>query len=640
MTNARPFTLDDVFAMDHLSDVALSPDGAQIAYVVGKRYTEDEHTLAACAIWLVATDGSDEARQFTWGPRADSFPRWSPDGSMLAFLSDRKEADTQQLYLMPASGGEARPLTAAKGGVQSLKWSPNGQQIAFLAPDAPSEEEEQRTKDRDDAQHLDHDYKFTRLWVVNLDGGEPRAITPPEYQVRSYAWLGDDAWAITTSPTPNADDLIASWPVLRVREHAEPEQIWQGRHSAHTLTNSLDGKALAWIHSGASADGWVEETWTLRAGGAPQRLLDDFDGHVRELHWLPDNESLLVAALSHTRSVLARVPLATGTPETVVSGHTMLEQGADGRSVSLSRDGQRYACLFEDGTHPLDVWVGTLGSAPTQRTQHNQHLADVAVGDSETITWHAPDGLEIEGVLIYPSEYQPGQRYPLVLHLHGGPNWFWLQRFMADWHDWGQLLAARGYAVLLPNPRGSADRGPAFTGSNQRAWGFGDFGDVLTGVDHVVGLGVADPDRLGVGGWSYGGYFTSWAIGHSDRFKAAIVGAGVVDLVSMEAGDIASWLPTAQFLATPWEDPEIYQRCSPITYAGDMHTPTLILHGAADQRVRLGQGRALYNTLRYRKVPVEMVVYPREDHPIRERHHQRDMLTRVCDWFDQWLKPQ
>ena len=150
---------------------------------------------------------------------------------------------------------------------------------------------------------------------------------------------------------------------------------------------------------------------------------------------------------------------------------------------------------------------------------------------------------------------------------------------------------------------------------------------------------MADPDRLGVGGWSYGGYFTSWAIGHSDRFKAAIVGAGVVDLASMEACDISSWLPTAQMLATPWDDPEIYQRCSPISAAGSMATPTLILHGAADPRVRLGQGRQLYNVLRFRKVPVEMVVYPREQHPILERHHQRDMLTRVCDWYDKWLKP-
>jgi len=636
MTEPRTFTLDDLFALNHLSDVAISPDGSQVAYVVGKSYTEDEHKRFASNIWLAETTGSAAPRQFTWGPHADSFPRWSPDGTLLAFLSDREKADTQQLYLMPANGGEARALTDAKGGVQSFKWSPDGKNIAFLAPDAESDEEEQRKRDHDDAQHVDHDYKFMRLWVVELDG-EPRPITPPTHQVRSYAWHGNDAWAITTSPTPNADDFVHAWPVLRIRKGEEPEQIWQGRHAAHTLTSSADGSALAWIHAGASADGWVEEVWTLLPDGQPQRLIDDFDGHVFALQWLPTNDTLVLAAMSHTRSVVARVPLDTRTPETVLAGHTLLDQPGEAVSLSLSRDGQRYACLIEDGTHPVEVWVGMWGDAPQQRTNHNPHLADVALGASETLRWQAPDGLEIEGILIYPSDYQPGQRYPLVLHLHGGPNWYWLQRFMAGWHDWGQLLAARGYAVLLPNPRGSADRGNTFTGSNQRAWGTGDLDDVLAGVDHVIELGVADPQRLGVGGWSYGGFFTSWVTGHSDRFKAAIVGAGVVNLVSQQAADISSWLPTAQMLAAPWEDPDIYQRCSPITYVGNVATPTLVLHGAADQRVRLGQGLEWYHALRYRQVSAEMVIYPREDHPINERQHQRDLLTRVCDWFDRYL---
>lgn len=209
-----------------------------------------------------------------------------------------------------------------------------------------------------------------------------------------------------------------------------------------------------------------------------------------------------------------------------------------------------------------------------------------------------------------------------------------------SWHDWAQWLAAHGYVVLAPNPRGSLGRGRAFTWSNQRRWGVGDFADFTSGIDALVARGLADPDRVGIGGWSYGGFMTSWAIGHSDRFKAAIVGAGVTDLLSFIAADIPSWLPREQLFATMYDDPDLYQRLSPISAVAAIATPTLIVHGAADERVRLGQGRELYHALRARGVPTEMVVYPREPHIFAEKLHQRDLLMRVADWFDRWLQPQ
>jgi dipeptidyl aminopeptidase/acylaminoacyl peptidase len=637
MTDQRTLTLDDVFALENIYDLAISPDGRYVAYVVSRGYTEGEHKTPASKVWLAAADKSSEPRQFTYGPHADTFPRWRPDGRTLAFLSDREKAGTQQIFLMPSDGGEARQLTSAKGGVQSFKWSADGKAIAYLAPDADSEEEEQRKKDKDDAEHVDHDYKFVRLWVVDLAGGEPRPITPPEYQVQSYAWLGPDAWAITTSRTPNADEFVNAWPVLRVAENTPAETLWQGRFAAHSLASTPDGRRLAWLHDGMDSGGWTGEVWALLPDQEPQCLLDDLDGSVNSLGCLPGGEALFLTATAHTRSLLARLSLNGGALEPLLEDYTLLEGSGDTPGVSFSDDGH-YACLIEDGTHPLDVWVGELGQEPRRLTHHNAHLADVALGAAETIRWQAADGLEIEGVLIYPSGYEPGRRYPLALHYHGGPNWQWRESFMASWHNWGQFLAARGYVVLAPNPRGSTGRGNTFAAANRRGWGLGDLQDVLAGVDHLVELGLADPERLGVGGWSYGGFLTAWTIGHTDRFKAAVVGAGVTDLLSFQAADIPSWLPRAQMLADPWEDPEVYLRCSPISYAGQMVTPTLIPHGADDQRVRLGQGRELYNALRRRGVAVEMVVYPREAHAIMERHHQRDLLTRVADWFDRYLK--
>ncbi len=638
MTTPSPLTIDDILNLENVSDVRISPAGEQVAYVVSSSATDAEHKLVASSIWLVETGGQHEPRRWTYGSHADSYPRWSPDGQCLAFLSDREKADTQQIFLMAVAGGEARRLTDAKAGVQSFKWSPNGRRIAFLAPDPDTEAEEQRKQDKDDAQHVDHDYKFTRLWAVDVDGGEPQALTAPTYQVRSYAWRGDASWALTTSPTPAEDDFVASWPVLGLREGGEPEQIWQGRYRADSVTTSADGGLLAWVHEGGDAAGWVNEVWVQRRTDEPTCILEHLDGNLNSLGWIPGSDTLLLTATSHTRSLLLRLPADGGAPETLLAGYTLLEGYGDLPGVSVSADGSRLAALIGDGTHPLDVWVGELGDTPRQLTHHNAHLADVVPGRTETIRWHAPDGLEIEGVLIYPSGYETGRRYPLILHYHGGPNWQWREHFMASWHDWGQTLAARGYAVLLPNPRGSTGRGTAYAAANRRAWGLGDLPDVLAGVDRVIELGLADPERLGVGGWSYGGFLTAWTIGHTERFKAAIVGAGVIDLLSFQAADIPSWLPKMQMEATPWEDQAIYLRCSPISYVSNVTTPTLILHGAEDQRVRLGQGYELYHALRHRQAPCEMVIYPRESHSINERHHQRDLLTRIGEWYDRYLK--
>ncbi|GAC1545509.1 MAG: S9 family peptidase [Herpetosiphon sp.] len=639
MTTHRTLTMDDVLALENINDVQISPDGKHVAYVVAQSSTDAECKLVASTIWLAPTDGSSEPRRWTYGSHADSFPRWSPDGRNLIFLSDREKSDTQQIYLMNATGGEARRLTDAGAGVQSIRWSPDGRRIAFLAIDGDTDEEKQRKEAKDDAQHLDHDYKFTRLWVMDVDAGAPKAITPPRYQVTSYAWLGNDAWVATTSPTPKLDEFNTSSPVLRLREaDGEAEVIWQGPHQANSVTTSADGRLLAWTHAGGDIHGWVSEVWVQQNAAAPTRILDNLDGSISSLNWIPGTTMLALSATTHTRSSLLQLPATGGPPQTLLKDRVLLEGVGDRSGISITADGRRYAALIGDGTHPFDVWVGEMGEPPRQLTHHNQHLAAVALGRTETIRWEAPDGLEIEGILIYPSGYERGQRYPMVLQYHGGPNWQWREHCMASWHDWGQSLAARGYAVLLPNPRGSTGRGVAFASANVRAWGVGDLGDVLAGVDYVVSKGIADPERLGVGGWSYGGFLTAWTIGHTNRFKAAIVGAGVTNLISFQAADIPSWLPKTQMTATHWEDQAIYLRCSPISYVGNVTTPTLLLHGADDQRVRVGQGFELYHALRHRQIPCEMVTYPREGHPIMERHHQRDLLTRVGEWYDRYLK--
>ena len=636
MADARRLTMDDILAFEHVTDAQISPDGSQVAFVVGHEYAEGEHTMPASSIWLVPADGSAPARRFTYGTHCDVKPRWSPDGRRLAFLSDREKDDTLQLFTLAADGGEALRLTDAKGGVSDLLWSADGSRVAFLAADADSEEEEKRKKNRDDAIHVDHDYKFTRLWVTDAQGGKPQVITPPEYQVRAAAQFGD-GWAISASPTPLENDLFLPWKLQYVAEGQGVEMLWQGRFPILPLASSCDGGAVAWCHAGTNADGTVDEVWTLRQGQEPRCVLHDFAGGTTWAGWMPDGSALLVAGIDGTRTTLARVNADTGDVTTLLAGRTLHEAAPD-PWASVSRDGNHIACVLESGAQPKEVYVFEPGDEPRQVTSFNAFLRDIELGRTETVHWQAPDGQDIEGVLIYPAGYVEGQRYPLVVDIHGGPTWQWLDRLMLGWHDWGQWLAAHGYAVLLPNPRGSFGRGRQFAGSNHRNWGTGDFPDFTSGVDALIMRGIADPERLGVGGWSYGGYMTSWIIGHTDRFKAAVVGAGVTDLLSFQSADIPDWLPTEQMLAAPYDDLDVYLRCSPITSVANVKTPTLIVHGQADERVPVGQGRELYVALRQRGIPTEMVVYPREPHGLREKHHHRDLLTRVVEWFDTWVK--
>lgn len=634
---ARRLTLDDIFAIERVTDARISPDGSRVAFVVTREYTEGERAVPASSVWMVPFDGSAPARQFTAGLHADGSPRWSPDGASLAFLSDREKADTLQVYVMPADGGEARKLTENKAGVSEFAWSPDGKRIAYLSADAKTEDEEKREKERDDAIHVDHDYKFTRLWVVDAAGGEARAITPPEYQVRAFAWR-QDGWAISTSPTPKEDDFVLPWPVRLVSEEGEVKTLWEGKFTAAPIASSRDGRSLAWVHGGATGEHSVDEIWVALEGAEPRLAISDYAGGIAWADFMPDGQSLLLVGIEGTRTVVGRLDLGSGAVETLLAGRTLESSFASFYQATVSANGARMACVLEDVNQPGEVFVMEVGGEPRQVSHFNAHLADVELGRGETVEWTAPDGTRIEGVLVYPAGYEGGKRYPLIAHIHGGPTWQWLMRWVGGWHDWGQWLAAQGYAVLLPNPRGSAGRGREYAWGNQRNWGHGDFDDVLSGVDAIIARGLADPDRLGIGGWSYGGYMTAWAIGHTDRFKAAIVGAGVTNLLSFQAADIPTWLPTQMMLAPSYHDPEVYLRSSPITYVANAKTPTLILHGGGDERVRLGQGKELYHALRALGVPTEMVIYPREPHGFQERNHQRDLLTRVADWFNRWVR--
>jgi dipeptidyl aminopeptidase/acylaminoacyl peptidase len=307
---------------------------------------------------------------------------------------------------------------------------------------------------------------------------------------------------------------------------------------------------------------------------------------------------------------------------------------ADG--PSFSADGARLAAVWSDATTPEEVWLGEPSGDARPVTSFGKDFQG-RLQPVEHVSWTSDDGVEIEGLLTYPADYQPGTRYPLVVEIHGGPSWQWEDRVMLDWHDWAQLLASRGYAVLLPNPRGSTGYGRELQRLLQDDVGGGESRDLVAGALAMVERGIADPHRLGIAGWSWGGYLTAWTITQTTMFRAAVMGAGLANMVSDHGqGDI----PSANLLyypGQPYDHMEYYWKSSPIRYVADVQTPTLILHGEEDARVHPAQGMEYFRALKILGVPVQFVRYPREKHGIEERAHQIDVMQRIIDWFDRYL---
>ncbi|MDB5074703.1 MAG: peptidase prolyl oligopeptidase active site domain protein [Chloroflexi bacterium] len=408
------------------------------------------------------------------------------------------------------------------------------------------------------------------------------------------------------------------------------------RGQSNGLRWSPDGSTLGFL----SSEGRVSTDDALfvvpAAGGEARAFMPGYEGSVDWFDWAHDGKSLLVSAVEHEASALLRVAVSGGSSEPILP-EQLRGHGYIGEQISYSADRKTLAVVRSSGEQPAEVWTGTAASL-RRRTSFNADVEQWATGRVERLSWVGAEGIEISGLLVYPAGYTPGKRYPLVLHIHGGPTWFWSDHFYASWHDWAQYLASHGYAVLLPNPHGSAGRGAAFADSTLDDYGGKELTDDLFGVDQVIAMGVADPDRLGVGGWSHGGYLAAWAISQTDRFKAAVMGAGMSNLISDQGQNDIPRCNDQYFSKRTYEDPDLFMQRSPITYVQNIKTPVLILHGGADERVNPMQGREFYIALRLLGLPCMLVTYPREGHHIEERKHQTDLLRRVLDWYDRYLK--
>jgi dipeptidyl aminopeptidase/acylaminoacyl peptidase len=648
------WTPEKSMEFDVVQQTAITPDGGRVAYVVREPLMEGEKSEYLSHIWLVRSDGTG-AVQFTRGGVSASNPAFSPDGAWLAFTTGRGGGDgdddddgpRNQVWVISVDGGEAFPVTDAESGAESFRWSPSGDHIAYLMRDPDTEEEKARLREKRDPIFVDQDFKYSHIYSVAFDPaasepGDETRHTSGAFHVTGFDWSPDGrAFAFGHQVDPRLDEGARASDISTVPADGSgtvtPLVTLGGTDGSPSY--SPDGRWVAFTSSGEAPErvGLADVFIVPAAGGTPTRLGESHDRSGGLIGWSRDGTSVLLQEAIGTTSHLTALPIDGGGLRQLTRGAGVLG------SASFARDADAMAFTWQTTDTPVDVYVSSVGSfEPRPVTDLHADVEMPTLGRTELLTWRSQDGrFEIEGLLTYPVDYDSGRSYPLILNVHGGPAGVFLQSFTGSASIYGiQYFAQEGYAVLRPNPRGSTGYGRDFRFANVRDWGYGDMDDLMAGVDEVIDMGVAHADSLLLMGWSYGGYMTSFAVTRTDRFKAASMGAGLPNLVSMvTTTDIGEYLVAHMDGAEFWEDYDGYERHSAIYRIANVKTPTQVIHGENDLRVPFTQGQEFYRALGRLGVPTEMIVLPRTPHGPQEPKLQMEVSKVIMKWFDKHLRP-
>jgi dipeptidyl aminopeptidase/acylaminoacyl peptidase len=665
-------TLEDTWAFRLVTDMWLAPDGRRVAFTLETQ--DKELNEKRSAIWLLDV-GAGAPHQFTSGTKHDSSPRWSADGRFLAFLSDR-EGEKSQVWVMSADGGEARRLTNMKHGVSEFCWSPDGAWIAFTsevrldgkitnADDPPQDAKAKEREERDEAERLREVTRLQFRWdgrgllegrnhlfKIKVESGELARLTEGDYHHSEPAWSPDGKYIVVCSDRAEDRDANLTQDLWLIDAETKTDlRLTDGSADVSAPAWSPDGQMIAYCMTPVLPRNSAANTHVMvisREGGAPHDVSDqnDLDCHpamLTDLHWggssppqwSADGLWLYAVVTEHGSTNVFRFPTAGGDSERVTGGEHHISM------IALTSDGRSLLALQADPQNIWDVYHYRLDTAPTTAperrltTMNAALLGEAALAQPERFTFKGPDDWDIDGWLYRPQSAEPGKRYPLVLWIHGGP----FSSYGSTFYLWAQALAARGYAALYVNPRGSSGSGEAFAQAVDFDWGGKDYEDIMAGVDAAIARGGIDPERLAVTGGSYGGYMTNWIIGHTNRFKAAITLNSVTNLTSsFGTGDIDSTYAERQY-GLPWEAEAVYRERSPITYAPTITTPTRIIHAENDYRCPIEQGEQLYVWLKkLGRAPVDFIRVPRSSHTInaspRQRLHVRE---KVFEWIERYV---
>ncbi len=668
MTEAekRRIEAEDLYRFQLIRHLDLSPDGRHVVYALARASEEDEKKYSN--LWIVPTGGG-EAWQLTVGDQIDAKPRWSPDGSQIAFLSNRADEKQVQIYVIPFRGGEARRLTDFKGSLETFEWAPDSARLVCQHrkkdPEAIEREADEKKKRLGIVyRHIDRlHYSLDavgyfpkerwHLWIVDVKRGEARQLTDgPIYDETAPTWSPDGkeiAYLSNYAPEPDLEREVVDVFVIPA-EGGEARRLNTPIGTKHLPSYSPDGTRVAYFGTEGRGNWWKNDAvWVVPANGEGEarNLMEAYDraasvGTLNDLGgliqpppaWSPDGERLYFQVSHHGSTTLNVIPASGGELEEIVGS------GGVVGSFAFDADYERLAYFRGSMLDPGQIWLREMATGETrQLTQVNAALlGELALGEVEEIWFEGPDGNDLQGWILKPPDFDPERVYPAILEIHGGPLAQYGNAFMHEFF----YLAAQDYVVYFSNPRGGIGYGEEHARAIWGGWGEADYADLMAWADYVEALPYTDPERMGVTGGSYGGYMTAWIVGHTGRFEAAVAQRSVTNLISFWGSGDLNWIFQQPFGdRPPYESIEQLWESSPIKHIGSATTPTMVVHSEQDLRCPLEQGQQLFVALKTLGVDTEFIVFPEEPHGLSRvgRTDRRIVrLQSIRRWFDRYLK--
>ena len=631
----KNWTPNESMKIKSISQTDISHDGKYAAYVVREAIMEEKKSEYLNQIW-VTNLVTKENYQYTYNLKSSMSPKFSPDGKKIAFLSSR--SGKNQVWIMNTHGGEARKLTNEKKGVRSIKWSPDGKKISFLKNDNDTEEEKKSKENKTDVILVDKNFKYSHIYTYNFDVDSVFQITNGDFSVNNFDYSPDGKKIIFShQEDTNINTGFINTDISIIESNGKNIKFLIQRPGLDSNPIfSGDGNKFAFISSGGKQESiGLRDVYIYNLKSDEIKKLSNTPNRDSNIiSWTSDDKNLIISESINTTSQILLLP-ANG--EQFISWSSKKYKEGVITSIVKSKKSDKIILCYEKLDSPVELYITNSNYPSFTKLTDINDFDFPKLSKTEIITWNSPDGMEIEGILTYPKNYKKGMRYPVILQIHGGPAGVFSQRFNGRPGIYmTEYFSEKGYVTIKPNPRGSTGYGKDFRYANYKDWGYGDYEDVVSGVDKVIEMGIGDPNNQFVMGWSYGGYLTSFIVTKTNRFKAASMGAGLPNLISMvTTTDIQDYL-VAHMGSEFWNDYETYEKHSAIYQIKNTTTPTQIIHGANDLRVPFTQGQEFYRALDRLGVDTEMVVYPRTPHGPREPKFLMDVSDRILIWFEKY----